>query len=138
MAQHLKGQCLCGAVTVSARAEDAPRLRVCHCDMCQRHCSGGFFSIETEQAGLRIDGPVGVYESSDWAERGFCSLCGSTLYYRTPADGVRNLSAGLFDNAGNGDLTTEFYSDMCPQGYALAGQHSRLSATETIALFAPK
>lgn len=129
----LSGQCLCGAVTVTAEAAEVPRLRACHCDMCRRHTSGMFVSIETGAA--EVAGPAQSYRSSDWAERGFCGSCGSTLWYRTTGDGKRNLAAGLFPNAGDGQMKIEFFADRCPQGYALAGDHRRLSTAETEAMF---
>lgn len=136
--RQITGQCLCGAVTVRARVAATPRLRACHCDMCRRHASGAFFSIETLPDSIEVSGPATTFASSDWAERGFCGTCGSTLWYGTTGDGVRNLSAGLFDNAGGGQMKIEFFTDMCPQGYALAGEHRKLSTDETLAMFAPK
>lgn len=130
-----QGQCLCGAVTVTAQTTG--RVRACHCDMCRRHTSGAFFSIETAPDSVTVDGPAKTYRSSDWAERGFCSECGSTLWYATTHDNVRNLAAGLFENAADGTLKIEFFTDKCPQGYVLAGDHQKLSTAETIALFAP-
>ncbi len=136
--QRLEGQCLCGAVKVTATADEAPKLRACHCDMCNRHTSGPFFSINADPASVEVSGPAKTFRSSDWAERGFCGTCGSTLWYGTVADGARHLSAGLFDNAGGGTLAIEFYADACPQGYALAGSQRKLTTPETIALFAPR
>jgi len=136
MAEQITGQCLCGAVQVTA-AVDSPRLRACHCDMCRRHTSGIFFSIETLPDSVTVTGPTQSFQSSDWAERGFCGACGSTLWYGTTGDGSRHLAAGLFDNAGNGTLKIEFFAEKCPQGYALAGNHKKLMTKETIALFAP-
>lgn len=136
MSEKITGQCLCGAVQVQATV-DNPRLRACHCDMCRQHTSGAFVSLETVAGSITVNGPAQAFKSSDWAERGFCGICGSTLWYGTLHDGVRNLSAGLFPNAGGGELKVEFFADQCPQGYALAGDHRKLSTQETIALFAP-
>lgn len=133
--QFRQGQCLCGAVSVTAKV--GHRVRACHCGMCRRHTSGAFFSVETDPESVTVTGPAATYQSSDWAERGFCGTCGSTLWYRTTHDDVRNLAAGLFDNAADGTLAIEFFADRCPQGYALAGDHQKLSTQETIALFAP-
>jgi hypothetical protein len=52
-------------------------------------------------------------------------------------DGVRNLSAGLFDDAAGAEMMIEFFADAAPVGYALAGGHKKLTTQETIALFAP-
>lgn len=135
MKQEIKGQCLCGAVRVSA-AVDKPRLRVCHCDMCRQHTSGAFFSLETVAGSVEVTGPAQDFKSSDWASRGFCGTCGSTLWYKM--DGTRNLSAGLFPDAGGGMLKVEFFADNCPQGYTLSGDHKKMTTQETIALFAPQ
>ena len=135
-AEQINGQCLCGAVTVSATVTD-PVLRACHCDMCRALTSGMFMSLTTDAGSLRFSGPFTTYTSSEWANRGFCGTCGSTLFYEIPALAERNVAAGLFKNAANAPLTVEFFADMCPQGYTLAGDHRRLSTPETIAMFAP-
>jgi hypothetical protein len=96
-----------------------------------------FVSLETVPESIAVDGPVKVFDSSDWANRAFCETCGSTLWYGTKHDGAKNLAAGLFPNAGGGVLKVEFFADKCPQGYALAGDHRKMTTEETIALFAP-
>ena len=136
-AREINGQCLCGAVTVRATVSD-PILRACHCEMCRRHTSAMFMSLATDPGSIRIAGPAKSYRSSEWAERGFCETCGSTLWYGTVDDGQRHISAGLFDNAAGAKLKLEFFADRKPEGYALAGDHRRLTRAETIALFAPK
>ena len=93
-------------------------------------------SLKTDEGSIRLSGPAKSFVSSDCAERGFCPTCGSTLWYGLRETGEINLAAGLFDNAGGAPLTTEFFADMCHEGYALAGQHKRLTTDETIALFA--
>ncbi len=95
-------------------------------------------SLATEPDSVRFEGPAKSYRSSDWAERGFCEICGSTLWYGTVEDGVRHPAAGLFENAAGVPLKLEFYADNTPEGYALAGEHKKLTTAETIARFAPK
>ena len=130
---------MCGAVTISASTPyAAPKMRACHCDMCRQHTSGACLSLQFEQESIRVEGEVAVYDSSDWATRGFCPTCGSTLWYSTRHDGARYLAAGLFPNAAGAEISIEFYADKCPHGYALAGNHPKLSTDETLALFAPK
>ena len=130
-----EGNCLCGAVTLRATMSK-PMLRACHCDMCRRQNSAMFVSMNADQDGLEITGPVTVYPSSEWAERGFCATCGSTLFYSTRHDGARYPAAGLFDDLGDAALKVEFYADACPDAYALADKGQRkLTTDETIALF---
>ena len=63
--------------------------------------------------------------------------CGSTLWSCTTGDGHINPSAGLFDNAGDAPLKLEFFTDAAPNGYALAGDHRKMTTQETLALFEP-
>lgn len=132
----ISGQCLCGAVTVQANMPE-PALRACHCDMCRRHTSSMFMSLRLDQDTVEVQGPFKTYRSSEWAERGFCGECGSTLWYSTVHDGVRNLSAGLFDDLDGVEMKIEFFTDAAPKGYALAGDHRKMTTAETIAMFAP-
>ena len=135
--REINGKCLCGAVTVSATVTK-PIVRACHCDMCRQHTSSMFMSLATDAGSLTFNGPTKTYQSSDWAERGFCENCGSTLWYRALADADKNVAAGLFENAGNAPLKLEFFIDKRPSGYALAGEHRKMNTEEMIALFAPE
>ncbi len=134
MSRAVQGRCLCGAVTVTAQV-DNPIVRACHCDMCRRHTSGMFMSLATVPDSETVSGPTQSYRSSEWAERGFCGTCGSTLWYKTVHDGARNLAAGLFENAADAPLKLEFFVDKCPQGYSLAGTHRKMTTQETIEMF---
>lgn len=137
MTKSIQGQCLCGAVRITAKS-DEQALKACHCDMCRKHTSGMFISIATVPGSVEVTGPAKAYRSSEWAERGFCEVCGSTLWYGTVEDGMRSPAAGLFDDAAGGKIKIEFFADMCPHGYALAGDHRKLTTDETLALFAPE
>ena len=132
--QHLSGQCLCGAVTVTAVVYTT-KLSACHCDMCRQHTSSIFISVSPDQSSIKVTGPAKSFRSSDWAERGFCTTCGSTLWYGTVHDGARYLAAGLFDNAGGGTVSCEYFSDQCPAGYRLENVDKRMTTEETIAYF---
>lgn len=133
---NLEGQCMCGAVTVSATAP-APVLRACHCEMCRQQTSFAFVNIAVDQASIEMAGPVKVFRSSDWAQRGFCETCGSTLWYGLQADGSCNLAAGLFPALKSAAMAQEFFVDQCLLGDGFVGAHSKLTRNETIALFAP-
>ena len=135
-AKEIKGRCLCGAVTVKATVTK-PIVRACHCDMCRRHTSSMYMSLATDPGSEVFEGPAKSFRSSDWAERGFCETCGSTLWYGTVADGQRHIAAGLFDNAAGAPLKLEFFADQTPGGYALAGEHRKMSTAECEAAFGP-
>ncbi len=135
---ELQGQCMCGAVTVTATpAQDA--LGACHCDQCRRWTSSMLMTFPTEP-GYAALGPVKTFTSSDWAERAFCSECGSALWYRITLPGEMHghtqMAAGLFDNAAGGPLKLELYIDKKPEGYAFVGERRQMTKVEVEAMYA--
>ena len=81
------GRCLCGAIGFSGVL---PSLWVahCHCTLCQRSSGASFVTwVGLDAATCRIDDhgqSLRWYQSSQLGERGFCSNCGSTLFFRSP------------------------------------------------------
>jgi hypothetical protein len=78
--QPFEGGCLCGAIRY--RATSAPvRGVICHCSMCRKHSGApvlAFVHFRTEDF-MWVRGEPARYRSSEFAERGFCPSCGSTL-----------------------------------------------------------
>lgn len=111
----MKGQCLCGAVTVTA--PDHEHVSACHCGMCRRWGGGPLLAIHCGTA-VEIGGAdkVKAYRSSDWAERAFCSECGTHLYYHLLPGDEFILSAGLFQDASPLQMTAQIFIDQKP-GY---------------------
>ncbi len=128
----IRGNCLCGAVSVTARAPLGD-ISACHCEMCRKWSGSFLMGIEMPRDALTITGPVKTYQSSEFAERGWCDICGSAIWFRdTKGPGAEyiELVPGLFQNAGGASLVREVYADNCPEGYALAGDHERVSRAE--------
>lgn len=131
------GRCLCGAVTFNAEQVD-PGYHACHCGTCRRWCGGApFLAADATGVVFTATEQLGVLQSSEWAERGFCKQCGSPLYYRLKgADGYA-IGVGAFDDASDFRLAMEIFIDRKPAGYTLAGDHPRLTEAETFAKYAP-
>ena len=57
--------------------------------MCRKFSGGVFLGLEVQPDDITFSGEdkLTVYKSSDWAERGFCSVCGSSVFYRVTAEG---------------------------------------------------
>jgi len=136
----MNGQCMCGAVKVTAKPARSS-LSACHCDMCRRWSSGAFVALEAEEGSLTVEGPIKVFQSSEWAERAFCGRCGSNLWYRItapgPGHGQYQLAAGLFDVNGM-HLGLEVFIDSKPDAYAFEGERKQMTAQECFDMFAPK
>lgn len=80
------GKCLCGAVAFLMEFP-SKWIAHCHCTMCQRAHGAAFVTwVSVNQVQVVIDDPetqLHWYNSSPEAQRGFCSRCGSSLFFRS-------------------------------------------------------
>ncbi len=130
------GRCLCGAVTFRAEGVETEH-HACHCGMCRRWSGGPYFATSAEHVSFEGAENIGRYASSEWADRGFCKVCGTNLfYYLNPADKY-NVSVGAFDEASLFRLVGEIYIDHKPIGYEFAGNLPKMTEAEVIAKFMP-
>lgn len=129
-AQRLDGQCLCGAVTVTVDGAHVPAPGACHCRMCQRWSGGIFMCFQAQPEAVTVTGQVARYTSSAFAERVFCTNCGSHLWMRNTnvQDATYELMPGLFDVARHWTMRSEIYVDVAIA--TLAGDHPRATAAE--------
>lgn len=75
-----EGGCLCGAIRYRATAAPT-RGVICHCSMCRRHSGAPALAFVhfPAHAFTWLNGEPTRFRSSQFAERGFCAKCGSTL-----------------------------------------------------------
>jgi hypothetical protein len=131
-----QGRCLCGSVTINATQVGAS-VGACHCTMCRTWGGGPMLAVECAP-GAAIAGEewITVYPSSEWAERAFCSRCGSHLFYRLKADGKLFVPPGIME----GDLPITFdhevFIDEKPPYYDFANETRQLTGAELMAAFA--
>ena len=77
---------------------------------------------------------LAVFESSEWANRGFCKSCGSNLFYRFKENQRYMVSASLFDH--QFDFTKQVFIEEQPKYYRFANETVKLTGEELFALFA--
>lgn len=126
------GHCLCGAVSVQVTGP-LGEISACHCAPCTRWSGSMQMGIEVSRDNVTLNGPSKTYQSSSFAERAWCDICGSALWFVNTEglhSDVLELAPGLFDNAGGAKLTRIVYADCAPDGYALAGDVQRVSKAE--------
>ena len=77
-----KGACLCGAVRVEVAGELAPP-NACHCSQCRRQSGHFWASTDLPRSAVTIHGEDRLtwYQASEKVRRGFCSTCGSFLFW---------------------------------------------------------
>lgn len=131
----ISGKCLCGAVTFKAKA-DGPHLGACHCSMCRKWCSGPFLEIECG-TDVRFEGEenITVFDSSEWGERGFCSKCGSNLFYRIKRNGSTGIAAGLVDDMSGFSMYAQVCIDDKPPYYSFADKTKDYTCQEMFDMF---
>ena len=93
-----KGSCLCGAVTFEVDG-DLHGPDACHCRNCRKSSGHYFASTDMPRSALRVQGgdKITWYKSSDKARRGFCSVCGSQLFWDPFERDWTGISMGAFD-----------------------------------------
>jgi hypothetical protein len=131
-----RGRCLCGAVTftVALKTQD---VGACHCDMCRTWCGGPSLALDCAAAPVfESDDQLGVYRSSDWAERLFCKTCGSSLFYRLVEGGHYSVQVGAVELDETARLTVQIFTDEKPAYYAFANDTKMMTGAEVFAEFA--
>lgn len=124
----LYGHCVCGAVEILIR-EYENFVYTCHCDTCRRMNAGPVMSIDPgaqeNVVFARGEETITIYHDEE-VERGFCSVCGSTLYWHRPADHHYCMNAELFDDViESAAFQLELFYDQKPAYYAFAGERKK-------------
>ena len=130
---EITGRCLCGAVGVTARPK-RPHIEACHCDMCRRWGGSAFLGVQCG-SDVSFSGQENIarFASSAWAERGFCRVCGSNIFYRfVPADNY-SLLAGLFDELEGITMNEQIFIDEKPEYYGFAQETVVKTGPEVLA-----
>jgi hypothetical protein len=94
-----KGSCLCGGVRFEVTCE-LPAPDACHCVQCRKHSGHYFASTNVPRSAIAVSGQENVtwYQSSAKVRRGFCSKCGSSLFWDPPARDWIAVAMGAFDS----------------------------------------
>lgn len=130
-----KGRCLCGTVVFEAGAV-SPMVGACHCGMCRRWGGGPFMGINCG-SDVSFEGVENIrtFNSSDWAERGFCSKCGTHLFYRIKRNSMHVMPAGLSGNAIPFNFSHEVFIDEKPGFYDFGNKTEQMTGEECFAQF---
>lgn len=132
-----KGSCLCGAVRFSAR-QASKSVGACHCGMCRKWGGGPLMAVDCgSEVSFEGEDEISVFDSSSWAERGFCRRCGSHLFYRLKESGQHIVPVGLFDNQDAFVFASQVFVDRKPAYYSFANETREMTEAEIFAMYAP-
>lgn len=130
-----KAHCLCGAVRMTVK-QASSSAGACHCSMCRRWTGGPLMAVDCgTEVSIEGEEHVSVFDSSAWAERGFCSKCGSHLFYRLKENRQFMLPAGLLDDEGGLIFDHQVFIDEKPPYYRFANETKDMTGAEIFAMY---
>jgi len=124
-----RGSCLCSAVRFTVGGElnggDA-----CHCIQCRKHSGHYFASTDIPKSALTVEdeGNLRWYQSSERVRRGFCALCGSSLFWDPVESEKIAVAMGAFDDPTGTRLHMHIFTSQKGDYYDIADglpQHER-------------
>jgi len=135
---NVSGHCLCGEITFIVK-KMKPTMCACHCSSCRRWGGGPLFSVD---CGLEVDfvstEKINVFQSTTWAERGFCQQCGSHLFYRFKENNKYFMPIGLFDQQKGIIFDHQIFIDEKPTYYCFSNETQNMTGKEVFELFLNK
>ncbi len=122
MSKSHNASCLCGGV----RFEVTGPLRdvvACHCIQCRKQTGTYMSATGCPDEALKMNSADGLtwYESTPGYKRGFCSTCGSTLFWKADGSDRIAIAAGVFDGPLGVPLRGHIYCDFAGDYYEIAG-----------------
>lgn len=117
-----QGSCLCGGVTYQVSEPLRPVL-ACHCTQCRR-TSGHFWaasSVPHNQFRLTRSDTLAWYRSSPTAVRGFCKVCGASLFWQPEGEDRISFAPGSLDGPTGLSTTADWHAEDAGTYYAVSG-----------------
>lgn len=111
--------CLCGDIKFSFE-KFSGAIAHCHCSMCRKFTGAAYGTFGTVNAqDIRWESgqdKITVYPSSEKAERGFCSRCGSSIFYRLrQPDSPYEIALGILDTEPKQSVSANIFCANRPQ-----------------------
>ena len=106
------GSCLCGAVHYEVNGKLREVIN-CHCSLCRKfHGHYGAYTAAAREDVMILDNEhkLAWYQSTgNQASRGFCSCCGSSLFWDLTSSPQLSISAGTLDQPTNLKTTVDIF-----------------------------
>ncbi len=92
------GGCYCGRVRYRADGVSR-RVTECHCTQCRKQSGHRYATTNARTSDIRIEGADTItwFRASPDAERGFCSACGSHLFWKQSSKDYTSILAASID-----------------------------------------
>ncbi len=108
--RSVSGGCYCGKVRYRANGV-SPEVTECHCSQCRKQSGHRYATVDMKAGDLEIEGRDNItwFRSSPAAERGFCSSCGSHLFWKSSTDDEMAILAASIDDASGFRMTSHIF-----------------------------
>ena len=132
-----QGSCLCGATRIFV-SKMSKNIGGCHCQMCRKWGGGPLLAVDCG-SNVLFEGEenITIFNSSQWAERGFCNQCGTHLFYRFKQNNQYFIPVGLFEQPQDFVFDSQIFIDEKPEYYCFSNETKNLTGVEVFAQFAP-
>ena len=94
----VKGSCECQGIVFELTGE-LRDVVFCHCSQCRKTSGHYWAATQVSKGNLNLIKATSLswYDSSDKARRGFCSVCGSSMFYERKGIDKISVSAGSLE-----------------------------------------
>ena len=124
------GHCLCGAIRFRGTYDDSHDLQACHCSQCRRWSGHVWAAILPSS--LEISGNPKWYRASDFARRGFCADCGSSLFWQRDGSPIIDVAAGA--SGCNAQMAVGKESGSAPKAFKSGGRTIEIHSVSVSAI----
>ena len=104
------GSCDCGGVMYEITGQPGP-VTGCHCDQC-RKWSGHFWAaapVRRENFKITNDATLKWFRSVGIATKGFCSACGSSIFWYMEGSDMISVGAGTLESPTHRKMTKHIF-----------------------------
>lgn len=131
----VEGQCLCEAVQFSFEVEK-PDFYACHCSICRKWGGGPALCVAASgDIDFQGEDSITLYASSDWANRGFCSTCGTNLFYQLKDMSYYSFNLETIEGHEKFQFASQVYIDHKPGNYDFSNNTQKMTEEEVLASF---
>ncbi len=130
--EGVSGGCYCGQVRYRASRVSSD-VTECHCSQCRKQSGHRYASAGAKAGDVEIEGAANLtwFRASPHAERGFCSTCGSHLFWKSLKDDEMAILAASVDEPTGLRLATHIFVDDKGDYYELDDGLPKFSGYDT-------
>jgi hypothetical protein len=121
MPDDIRGQCLCGSIRFRVARSELANVVICHCGMCRRWHGhvGAYADAPRTAVTLEASADLAWFQSSNFARRGFCRTCGSSLFWDAPERTTISITAGALDAPAGLTTVLQIFTGHCGDYYPI-------------------